>query len=100
MLRNENFIPFNGSGFGGILRDNEGEVLCAFTGSDSSSFVFQQKLLAVLRGIQLAQKLGVKRIEIASDSLRVIRTINQQEESPWDCMDQIMEISELADRFD
>ncbi|KAF5192627.1 hypothetical protein FRX31_017786, partial [Thalictrum thalictroides] len=59
-----------------------------------------QELLAVLRGIQLAQKLGVKRIEVASDSLRVIRTINKHEESPWGCMDQIMEIRELAVRFD
>ncbi|KAF5188140.1 hypothetical protein FRX31_022276 [Thalictrum thalictroides] len=58
--------------------------------------VVLEELLAVLRGIQLAQKLGVKRIEVASDSLRVIRTINKQEEPPWDCMDQIMEYHRIT----
>ncbi|KAF5202092.1 Ribonuclease h-like superfamily protein [Thalictrum thalictroides] len=93
-------VKADGSGFGGLLRDSEGQVVCAYSGRGFSSSVYQQELNAVHKGIQLAKDQGFTKIEVASDSLGVIRTMNKMEEPPWDCQDQVREIRELAAWFE
>ncbi|KAF5207966.1 hypothetical protein FRX31_002445, partial [Thalictrum thalictroides] len=93
-------VKADGSGFGGLLRTSEGHVVCAYSGKGLSSSVYQQELNAVHKGIQLAKDQGFSKIEIASDSLGVIRTINRMEDPPWDCQDQVREIREIAVWFE
>ncbi|KAF5200327.1 hypothetical protein FRX31_010084 [Thalictrum thalictroides] len=61
--------------------------------------VFQQELNAVHQGLLLARKLSVRQIEVASDSLRVIKVVNRIEAPPWDYQNQLHEIWDLVSGF-
>ncbi|KAF5204158.1 Cyclin-dependent protein kinase inhibitor smr6 [Thalictrum thalictroides] len=98
-LNSDGAVRDSGNGFGGLLRNWEGEVLCAYSGNDICNSVFHQELNAVHQGLKLALFLNVRSLEVASDSLSVTRAINKLEKPPWDCEDQLKRIWDLASDF-
>ncbi|KAF5187308.1 Ribonuclease h domain [Thalictrum thalictroides] len=89
-----------GNGFGGIMRDCMGEVSVAYMGRDTTASVFQQELNAVHRCLQLAAMEGISKIEVASDSLRVVKAINKLEAPPWQFQNQLREVWEIAESME
>ncbi|KAF5206077.1 hypothetical protein FRX31_004334 [Thalictrum thalictroides] len=82
-------ISYDGSvekdraGFGGVMRDYLGGVKCLFSGGSSVRSVITQELLAIWHGIKGAKELGFEKIEVTSDSLRVVHLLQQKEAPPW-----------------
>ncbi|KAF5191508.1 hypothetical protein FRX31_018908 [Thalictrum thalictroides] len=75
-LNSDGAVRDSGNGFGGLLRNWEGEVLCAYSSNDICNSVFHQELNAVHQGLKLALFSNVRSLEVASDSLSVTRAIN------------------------
>ncbi|KAF5202380.1 hypothetical protein FRX31_008035 [Thalictrum thalictroides] len=63
-------------------------MVCAFSGKHASKSVFLQELNAIQAGVQMALMEGISKLEVASDSMRVIKAINKKEAPPWDGLDQ------------
>ena len=65
--------------YGGLLRDHNGDPLCAFVSKALiyTNDTFSVEIWAVWRGLVLAYGLGVRVIQVESDSLSFVNTINK-----------------------
>lgn len=76
-LNTDGSVDSKGAGFGGLLRDSNGDPICAFVTKAPSDDIFSVELWAIWRGLVLARGLGIKVIWVESDSLSVVKTINR-----------------------
>ncbi|GMN40182.1 hypothetical protein TIFTF001_009403 [Ficus carica] len=76
-LNTDGSVDSKGAGFGGLLRDSNGDPICAFVNKAPSDDIFSVELWAIWRGLVLARGLGIKVIWVESDSLSVVKTINR-----------------------
>ncbi|KAL5710581.1 hypothetical protein ACHQM5_021126 [Ranunculus cassubicifolius] len=75
----------NRYGYGGTIRNVDGDVLLAYNGSEGKKTVIEQQLLGILRGIQGCRLIEERKVEVAADSLRAIHIIKEEERCPWHC---------------
>ncbi|KAF9589463.1 hypothetical protein IFM89_024026 [Coptis chinensis] len=76
MLNTDGSVQQVGNGFGGIIRDSQGNILLGFAGSSSKPSVIYQELMTIAVGLKQAHLLSIAKLEINSDSLGVINIIN------------------------
>ncbi|KAF9597881.1 hypothetical protein IFM89_022093 [Coptis chinensis] len=86
-------------GIGGIIRDSNGEVQLAFTGSGGLRSVLFQELKAILCGLKGSLKIQSSRIQVASDSLRAVNILKGKESPPWQCAKVTAAIKKLLREF-
>ncbi|XP_077215484.1 uncharacterized protein LOC143850044 [Tasmannia lanceolata] len=60
---------------GGLLRDNSGEPLIAFSINTAAATIQQLEIDAIFYGIKLAREKNITNLWIESDSLRAVNTI-------------------------
>ncbi|KAF9598545.1 hypothetical protein IFM89_028077 [Coptis chinensis] len=70
------------SGSGGVIRDHNGDVVLAYSGSGGMRSVLFQELKAILQGLNGCLSCQITRISVASDSLRAIMILIGREEAP------------------
>ncbi|KAF9619501.1 hypothetical protein IFM89_007249, partial [Coptis chinensis] len=63
----------------GAARDENGEVLFAYTSSRGARSVMYQELKAIEQGLQKCKDFIVKKLVVVSDSLRAINALNNKE---------------------
>ncbi|KAF9626549.1 hypothetical protein IFM89_034962 [Coptis chinensis] len=83
MLNTDGSVQESGNGYGGTIRDSQGNVLLGFAGSSSKPSVIFQELFAIAMGLKQAQFLSIAKLEINSDSLGAINIINGLARSLW-----------------
>ncbi|KAF9590468.1 hypothetical protein IFM89_035345 [Coptis chinensis] len=88
------------SGFGGIIWDEMGSNVLAYTGYNTNDSVVYQELLAIKEGLQACKMMNYAQVEVASDSLRVVQAIKRMEEPLWFCMNVLESIFHLVPAFD
>eukprot|EP00257_Ricinus_communis_P020519 XP_015579763.1 uncharacterized protein LOC8280347 isoform X1 [Ricinus communis] len=76
-LNTDGSVDRQHAGFGGLLRDNEGNAICAFVSKAPLDDIFLVELWAIWRGLVLALGLGIKVIWVESDSMSAVKTINR-----------------------
>lgn len=91
-LNTDGSIDRENASFGGLLRDHNGDPICAYVSKSNQNNVFLVELWAVWRGLILASGLSIKTIWVESDSMSVVKTINR--EQPYcsrvgSCLNQI-----------
>lgn len=88
------------AGLGGLLRDYNGDPICAFVTIAPRDDIFSVELWAIWRGLVLALGLGIKVIWIESDSMSAVKTVDKKGsfgEKSLTCLNHIWEI---LDKFD
>ena len=78
-LNTDGSIDRENAGFGGLLRDHNGDPICAYVSKAHQNDIFLVELWAVWRGLVLASRLGIKAIWVESDSMSVVKTINREQ---------------------
>ncbi|XVF15275.1 hypothetical protein REPUB_Repub09cG0137100 [Reevesia pubescens] len=63
---------------GGVLRDDSGSFLCAFTYKIGISSILNAELWAILIGLHISWEKGYRNIHLESDSLSAIKKLNEQ----------------------
>ncbi|KAF9597185.1 hypothetical protein IFM89_016326 [Coptis chinensis] len=69
MLNTDGLVQQSSNGYGGTIRDSQGNVLMGFAGGSSNTSVIFQELFAIAVGLKQAQSLSIEKLEINSDSL-------------------------------
>ncbi|PIA53014.1 hypothetical protein AQUCO_01000701v1, partial [Aquilegia coerulea] len=88
------------AGYGGILRDEKGEVLCSFSAVADMSIILQLELQAIYEGVKLCNILGFRKILIASDSRNAIQRLKGEQSSPWYTRETVTTIQELCSEME
>ncbi|XP_050214265.1 uncharacterized protein LOC126665493 [Mercurialis annua] len=78
-LNTDGSIDREYAGFGGLLRDYNGDAICGFVSKAALNDIFLVELWAIWRGLVLASGLGIKVIWVESDSLSAVKTINKEQ---------------------
>lgn len=65
------------TGYGGLVRNKDGEFLVGFYGSAGISHISHAEMLALLQGIWLCREMGFSAIQCYSDSANTIRMIKE-----------------------
>lgn len=78
-LNTDGSIDRENAGFGGLLRNYNGDPICAYVSKAHQNDIFLVELWAIWRGLVLASGLGIKAIWVESDSLSVVKTINKKQ---------------------
>ncbi|KAF9592714.1 hypothetical protein IFM89_016946 [Coptis chinensis] len=82
MLNPDGSVTASSCGYGGVLRNREGAVLGAYTGSSLNRSVTFQELLAVEKGLECALLMNLKKVRVATDSYRAMQIIQGKETIP------------------
>nr|XP_027067853.1 uncharacterized protein LOC113693523 [Coffea arabica] len=72
-----------GNSGGGIIRDQHGHVLSAFSSFYGFRTNMQAKAMAVLEGLHLCISFGMQYIKVELDSLVLLNVINGEHRCPW-----------------
>ncbi|CAL5417932.1 uncharacterized protein LOC114269753 isoform X1 [Camellia sinensis] len=78
-LNTDGSVGRDNASFGGLLRDYNGDPICAYVSKIPINDIFLVELLAIWRGLVLALGQGIKVIWVESDSLSVVKTINKEQ---------------------
>ncbi|KAF9594811.1 hypothetical protein IFM89_034794 [Coptis chinensis] len=89
----------SGCGIGGTIRDSNGEVLLIFTSFGGIRSVLFKELKAILCGLKGSLKIQISRIQVASDSIRVLNILKGKESPPWQCVEVTTTIKKLLREF-
>ncbi|XP_065862826.1 uncharacterized protein [Euphorbia lathyris] len=85
---------------GGVLRDAGGAWLSGFSQNLGLGSSFSAELLAILTGINLAKRLGVKRLSVESDNLEAIKMISENHSLGFNSRNLIKSIIRLCSSFE
>ncbi|KAK8643708.1 hypothetical protein V6N13_012991 [Hibiscus sabdariffa] len=88
------------SAFGGLLRDCDGDPICAYVTKSLEDNVFLVELWAILRGLVLALNLGFTTLWVESDSSTVVDAINEKQPHDSKAGYYLSQIWELLDGFE
>ncbi|KAF9613200.1 hypothetical protein IFM89_006002 [Coptis chinensis] len=88
-----------GNGHCGVIRDFHGQVVMAFSGTGGSETAIFHELKAIDQGLIICLNMSLKGIEVASDFLRAVQSVNKIEKPPWFCEDSVVSISKLYCQF-
>ncbi|KAF9624895.1 hypothetical protein IFM89_015517 [Coptis chinensis] len=83
MLNPDGSVTASSCGYGGVLRNREGAVLGAYTGSSLNRSVTFQELLAVEKGLECALLMNLKKVRVATDSYRAMQIIQAINYRAW-----------------
>ncbi|KAF9587689.1 hypothetical protein IFM89_004521 [Coptis chinensis] len=83
MLNPDGSVTASSCGYGDVLRNREGVVLGAYTGSSLNRSVTFQELLAVEKGLECTLLMNLKKVRVATDSYRAMQIIQCKETIPW-----------------
>ncbi|KAF9589115.1 hypothetical protein IFM89_019165 [Coptis chinensis] len=79
MHRIDGSVTASSCGYGGVLRNREGAVLGAYTGSSLNRSVTFQELLAVEKGLECALLMNFQKVRVATDLYRAMQIIQNIE---------------------
>lgn len=65
------------TGYGGLVRNKDGEFLVGFYGSAGISHIGHVEMLALLQGIRLCRDMGFSAVQCYSDSTNTIRMVKE-----------------------
>ncbi|KAF5202904.1 hypothetical protein FRX31_007511 [Thalictrum thalictroides] len=82
-LNTDGALGQQGAGYAGILRNEKGQVLNAYTAGHKSNSVLFLEMIAVERGLELAEHMGLRRIMVQTDSMQVARILNGLTYPTW-----------------
>ncbi|KAF9607194.1 hypothetical protein IFM89_033401 [Coptis chinensis] len=82
-------------GYGGIARNEHGQVIFAYTGGGYVHSILFQELKAIEVGIKLCVSLELKRIIVSLDSLQAVQMLRGIETTPWTCWNLVASIKKL-----
>ncbi|XP_015886030.3 uncharacterized protein LOC107421324 [Ziziphus jujuba] len=102
-LNTDGSLDRENASFGGLLRDFEGEPLCAFVSKAPRDDIFSIELGAIWRGLVLALGLGIKYIWVESDSMSAVKTINNEQsynQKADTCLNKIWELLKNFDDYE
>lgn len=83
MLNSDGSVREGGYGYGGLVRDIEGEAVLCYNGKEGEGSVLEQKLGALHCGIILSLEQQISRLDIGSDSLLAVWIIKRTTKPPW-----------------
>lgn len=73
-------------GYGAIVRDSSGNPIVACSGSSDSSSLLYHQLEGVRAGLQLAKKMGIRKIEMCCNSEQTREVILRFQDGKLDCL--------------
>ncbi|KAK5834816.1 hypothetical protein PVK06_010493 [Gossypium arboreum] len=66
------------SSMGGVIREAKGQWIVGFRKATGMGKIINAKLWAVFTGLELAWSKGFKKVEVKSDTMQVVRLINNR----------------------
>ncbi|KAF9590903.1 hypothetical protein IFM89_000159 [Coptis chinensis] len=75
-LSTDGGVNGRGVGYGGIIRNNNGDTIVAYVGSSLNKSVIFQELSTIHQGLSTCLQLNIVKVTVASDSLQSIQAIN------------------------
>ncbi|KAF9594838.1 hypothetical protein IFM89_034821 [Coptis chinensis] len=72
--------------FGGTIRDEEGNVTLMYAGASRKRSILFLELMGIAEGLKAAKMEGIKHLVVNSDSQRAVSIINEEEPTPWYCL--------------
>jgi ribonuclease HI len=88
----------NTSGYGGLLRNNNGDFLLGFYGAAANPSILLAELMTILHGLQICWDKGFRRIVCFSDSLQTINLIRDGVSVHHRFANEVFSIRQLLDR--
>jgi ribonuclease HI len=88
----------NTSGYGGLLRNNNGDFLLGFYGAAANPSILLAELMVVLHGLQICWDKGFRRITCFSDSLQTVNLIRDGVSAHHRFANEVFSIRQLLDR--
>ncbi|KAF5203664.1 hypothetical protein FRX31_006748 [Thalictrum thalictroides] len=98
-INTDRSVREEGAGYGGLVRDSEGNMVVGFSCASSIKSVMFQELQAILKRLVGASFMRLQAVVVESDSLRAIQCILKKEKPPWFCEDMVVEIQMRAQGF-
>jgi ribonuclease HI len=86
------------AGYGGLLRNNNGEFILGFYGAAATPSILFAELMAVLKGLQLCWENGYRRIVCCSDSLHTVNLIRDGVSVHHRFANEVFSILQLIDK--
>jgi ribonuclease HI len=86
------------AGYGGLLRNNNGEFILGFYGAAATPSILFAELMAVLKGLQLCWENGYRRIVCCSDSLQTVNLIRDGVSVHHRFANKVFSIRQLIDK--
>ncbi|KAF5198561.1 hypothetical protein FRX31_011851, partial [Thalictrum thalictroides] len=78
--------------WGGVVRDDNSNVLLAYMGAGKERSVLVQELKAILVGLRGCRILGKTKVLVAADSLLAVQILQNKLKPPWYCSNLVGEI--------
>ncbi|CAN1772377.1 Putative ribonuclease H protein At1g65750, partial [Linum perenne] len=70
-------IHSGSTAIGGLIRDDGGRFVCAFSANIGDCSITRAELCAIIQGLKLAWSIGIRRIIVQSDSLTAITLLHR-----------------------
>lgn len=70
-------------GYGSLFRDEQGRAIKAYMGCTRIQHIAWNEMWDIFQGIKLANKCGLKKIQLGSDSLLAVDVIKGKWQCPW-----------------
>ncbi|CAN0863350.1 Putative ribonuclease H protein At1g65750 [Linum grandiflorum] len=83
---------------GGVIRTNTGRFVKAFTSNLRSCSITRAEMQAIVNGLQLAWNLGIRRIQVQSDSMTAISILAKDSELRHQHATLVIQFKELCSR--
>ncbi|KAF5191731.1 RNA-directed DNA polymerase (reverse transcriptase)-related family protein [Thalictrum thalictroides] len=100
MLNTDGSISPEGNSYAGILRDANGDVLMTYSANSKGCTIGYVEIQAIQVGLQLCKDLGLKRIQVRSDSKEAVDCITGTTQATWRSKQLTSKIKALQSSFE
>ncbi|KAF5182877.1 Ribonuclease h domain [Thalictrum thalictroides] len=100
MFNTDGSISPEGNSYAGILRDFNGDVLMTYSANSKGCTIGYVEIQAIQVGLQLCKDLGIKRIQVRSDSKEAVDCIIGTTQATWRSRQLTSKIKALQSSFE
>ncbi|XP_077237096.1 uncharacterized protein LOC143878737 [Tasmannia lanceolata] len=100
MLNTDASLDATRGGLGGLIRDDNGMMIQAFSVNVDKAVIHELEMEAIEMGVRMAHELGIKSLWIETDSSIDVSVIIGKMKPPWRKANQIRETWCILNQFD
>ncbi|OVA14100.1 Ribonuclease H domain [Macleaya cordata] len=100
MINTDGSLNGDVAGFGAIIRDEEGNVLAAATGSSPPKTIILHELQGLETGLKLAHMHKFRNVQIGTDSMAVLSYVQRSINPPWVAITVLRNIRRMIQSFE
>lgn len=99
MINTDGSVSVNGSSFGAIVRNSDGEVIYAAAGSFNQNSIDIVELEGVELGLKVADMLQIQSAIVGTDSMNAVRYVKNKTDPPWQAIALLRRIQALSSKL-